>query len=217
MKIIVSNSVATILKCATAFGMSATLMGCAPTAEPYLRVEAPHARYFDSTCGSVPPPDLAYFPYHGIYISAEISSGVLLGLHIPDGMVAQLDSDVSVIEGETSGGRHVSERVHWQVSPHRVIGFNMPMDFRTLDPFQAGVTTTLGPLRGGGSVYGLYPWYLFVGKDPTHPEWFFAAPPAGLEKGTMILPAMTINGKRYPPGELTIDKKRYIGFTPINC
>lgn len=62
-----------------------------------------------------------------------------------------------------------------------------------MDPFQEGKTTTLGPLKGGGSAYGLYLWYLFVGINQDKSKAFIS-PPGDMTAGTITLPPITVNG-----------------------
>lgn len=181
----------------------------------YVSVEAPNAEYLRSACnGTAGFPDIAYYPFHGIFISLQLYP-VLIGIHVPDHNVVHLGDDIVVIRGRSPHGL-VNMVVHVKVSPHDVFGANWPREFGRMDPFQEGRTTTLGPLEGGGSAYGSYLWYLFVGTNQDKSKAFISAP-GDMTTGTITLPSITVNGMRYPRQTLRFVKKAYSGITSVNC
>ncbi len=190
--------------------VSTLLQACVAGSISYLRIDAPDAAYFKSTCGgSVGAPNITFYPFHGIFISME-ADPVLFGLHVPEGMVVQLESNTI----EISDGL-VHKDIHLQLAAQRAIGYNVPLDFRKLpDPFGSGVTT-LGPLPGA-SANGFHRWYFFMGTEEGKPGRF-VGPPRGLREGTVKVPPVTINGQRYPAQTLPIKSASYFTVMPVNC
>ena len=79
--------------------------GCAPIWGTYTRIEVPDAKYFGRSCGgSVGPKSVAYFPYHGIFLSIDIDSSIRFGINVPSGMTAELLGRTIHISGRTESG-----------------------------------------------------------------------------------------------------------------
>ena len=190
------------------------LQGCVPATLPYLRIEAPAARYLKSTCGgSVGAPQIVYYPFHGVFISID-PDPILVGLHVPAGVVVQLNGDTVKIAGSTKDGP-VNKEILLRLAPQQMVGLNVPPEFRKLpDPFNSDLTT-LGPLTGASSG-GYYRWYLFVSRDGREPE-HFVGPPLGLLEGTIEIPPITIDGQRYPAQVLPLNRTSYLTVMPVNC
>jgi hypothetical protein len=190
------------------------LQGCVPATLPYLRIEAPAASYFKSTCGgSVGAPQIVYYPFHGVFISID-PDPVLVGLHVPAGIVVQLNGDTVKMAGSTNAGP-ISKEIRLRLVPQSMVGLNVPPEFRKLpDPFNSDLTT-LGPLTGASS-NGHYRWYLFVGTNGREPERF-VGPPSGLLEGTVEIPSITIDGQRYPAQVLALKRESYFTVLPVNC
>jgi hypothetical protein len=75
------------------------LSGCFPYVSSYPKIEAAGATYVHSGCQSEPGPySMAYYPFHGIYISIDILDS-RLGLHIPTGTVVELNGKTVNIDG----------------------------------------------------------------------------------------------------------------------
>jgi hypothetical protein len=188
------------------------LGGCVPMVEHYLRIEAPEARYFDSSChGGAGPPSVIYYPYHGVFISLRITDVVALGVHVPAGFTAQIDSDRVRIVGISDQGS-VEVTLPIKAARQGSLGSVHPSEFSGFpDPFTS--PDHFGPLEGGTD-QGHYRWYLFVARtDPIH----LSTTPAGLLRGTVELPPMTINGQHYAPETLHFERKVHTEISPVNC
>src|SRR5260370_19106123 len=85
------------------FGLS--LSGCVPMTSMYEKIDVPGAVYFKEMCyASVGPPSVAYYPFHGIFISMNFSS-TELGIHVPAGTTVQLNDDTIRIAGTSKSGQ----------------------------------------------------------------------------------------------------------------
>ena len=193
---------------------SIVLAGCLPAAEKYQRIEATGARYFHSICqGGYGAQSVVYYPYHGIFISLSISNHIALGLHLPEGMTAQLNEEVVHISGFTESGP-VDESFPLRAVPQGALGTINPPEFVGLrDPFLSPLN--FGPLAGV-TERGRYIWYLFIAETVSEPRRIMS-PPNGLLRGTVQLPSMTINGELYEPQTLQFERQTYIGAYPVNC
>jgi hypothetical protein len=188
--------------------------GCVPGSISYLRVDAPGAVHLKSLCGgTVGAPEILYYPFESIFISVD-PQPILLGLHVPAGVVAQMDGDMVRITGTTSDGP-VSKEVRLQLAPQNMIGTNVPAEFRKLPDAFTSDLTTLSPLTGASSG-GYLRWYLFISRDDVRPG-HFVGPPPGLLEGTIELPPITIDGHRYPAQVLRINRASYATVIPVNC
>ena len=83
---------------------STLLSACFPMSTTYERIDAPDAKYYKSICrGTVGPPSTVYYPFHGIYISLDYRF-TTFGLHIPEGMTAQLTDNKLTVNGAGKSG-----------------------------------------------------------------------------------------------------------------
>lgn len=205
---------AAIVRCCAVVAI-AILEGCIPASISYLQIEAPSATHFKRTCSaSAGAPVIAYYPFHGIFISIDPNPVFFVGLHVPSGSVVQLSDDTVKIVGSGAAGP-VDLAIRLKISPHAVMGWNEPPAFRQLpDPFDS-TSSTLGALPGS-SANGYLRWYLFVGIQE-HDSGQFVGPPPGLLEGTIELPAMTINGQLYPAQVLPFKRTSYATVMPVNC
>jgi hypothetical protein len=186
------------------------LNGCVPNATKYWHINAPGAVYFHSECyGSSGPRSIAYYPYHGIYLSLELPD--TLALHIPPGSVVQLNATVIRVHG-LSGDGPFDATLNMQAMSHGGFANSGPMkiygsgDPHTSDPYTSH--DNFGPLRGGRNDEGKSLWYRYEAKGPI---------PKGAISGTLELPSVTVDGQHYEPQVLTFTQKTFVGFMPINC
>jgi hypothetical protein len=179
---------------------------------PYARIEAPGAVYFKYICrGTVGPPSTVYYPFHGIYISLNFDY-TSFGLHIPEGMTVQLTDNTITVDGISKSGP-VQATIHFKGHPRGSSGNNDPLEF-AISGFYAS-TDALGPFEGR-SVGSRYVYYSFMGIDENHPDRTIS-PPFGLLEGTVVLPAMIINGQLYGPQTLPFKQAKHSEISPINC
>lgn len=89
----------------------------------YQEPEVSGARYFKDTCGGFGAPEVAYYPYHHIFLSVAVVDGYnpVIGLHVPPGVTASLDYDHLKIVGHTTCGDFAVEGVLRAV-PHGSFG-----------------------------------------------------------------------------------------------
>jgi len=193
------------------------LCGCVPMTSKYLRIEAPGARYFHSSCrGGSGPPSVVYYPYHGIFISLDVTNVIALGLHLPAGTEAELDGHTVRITGvEEKGAVEVTLPI--RATEHGALGSRDPPEFQGMrDPYS--FPDQFGPLTGESDKKGRYLWYLFVSEtDPTLERATLLQAPPGLLRGTVELPPMTINGVRYESQMLPFERRTYAELSPVNC
>ncbi len=202
-----SRMLVTLLVCAAS-------SGCAPMRWSYEHIEAPDARYYQSVCyASVGPPSVAYYPFHGIFISLDVTNWVALGLHLPAGTTAQLNGNAVRISGTTNSGP-VDATIPIKAARHGSLGNGDPREFSALrDPFTS--PDYFGPLTGD-THDGKYVWYLFISEtDETQPH--LTPSPRGLIRGMVELPSITINGLRYDPQSLPLEHRVHTGISSINC
>jgi hypothetical protein len=85
--------------------LSLGLLGCVPWRYSYEHLDVPGARYFQSACQhSAGPPSMAYYPFHVIFISLDVTHTVTLGLHLPAGTTAALNGTTVRITGSADSG-----------------------------------------------------------------------------------------------------------------
>jgi len=193
-----------------------TLASCIPMSFQYQRIEASGARYFQSSChASVGPPSVVYYPYHGIFISLDITNQIALGLHLPAGTDAQLNNNMVHISGIADGGS-VDVNISIRAAVQGSLGSIDPPEFRGLrDPFLRA--DNFGPLTGE-SKNGRYMWYLFISEtDSDGGHVRVLTTPHGLLRGTVVLPTITINGQPYGPQTLRFERRSYRAIAPVNC
>jgi hypothetical protein len=192
----------------------AVLAGCVPISWPYERIDAPEARYFKSVChASVGPPSVAYYPYHGIFLSLDITDSLALGLHLPDGTSARLDGNTVRISGTTETGS-VDVRLPLRAARQGSLGNGNPFEFSGLpDPYSS--PDNFGPFLGA-SKNGRYVWHLFISETDIEPIRTISTP-GGLLRGTIELPPITIGAETYPPQILHFERHVHRELSPANC
>ena len=187
------------------------LSACFPMSSTYEHIDAPGSAYFKSICrGTIGPPSTVYYPFNGIYVSLNFSS-TTFGLHIPDGMVVQLNGDVIKVTGATSSGE-VQKAVHIKAVKPGASGNNDPIEFG----FPGAYTSAdnLGPFTGASSGTRFI-YYLFMGVDEDRPDRTVSLP--YLLDGVVELPSLTINGHHYESQSLHFKQMKYSEIAPINC
>ena len=179
----------------------------------YEKIDVPGAVYFKEMCyASVGPPSVAYYPFHGIFISVNFNS-TELGVHVPAGTTVQLNDDTIRIAG-TSKSAQFEKSVRIKAFRQGSSGNGDPRQFRRLpDPY--GSPSDLGPFVGN-SVGDSYVYHFFMGIDENNPERTVSLP-VDLIYGTIELPSMTINGQRYDRQTLPFKQTRFSEIAPINC
>ena len=190
----------------SALAVLSALSGCTVGLWHYQRIEAPAADYLQARCqGRSGPPELAYYPFNGIFISLALDP-LQLGLHIPRGQSVALADHALVIAGP--GGDPVL-RVTLKAARTHVMADDDPAAFSMApDPYTA--PDNFGPLRGGAHD-GFPLWYLFdedvSARAPDAPD-----PAAFLDRlksGTVQVPALTINGRTWPAQVLPFTRTSY--------
>lgn len=195
-----------------------SIAGCVPVvAGHYLSVDAPKAQYFKHTCGgTVGPPSIAYFPYHGIYVSAWLPA-LMLGLHLPANSEAKLDSNELRITAITPSGPIEETYPLVLQSFEKALGLNPPPELRRQTDGQKYGNVINGTVKGAVAGQGIL-WYLFrAGDRKQPPDQYGVSLPAKSSGGDFEVPAMTINGVHYPAQPLPITRKTYSELMPVNC
>lgn len=191
---------------------SILLTACFPMSTTYEHIDAPDAKYFKSIChATIGPPSTVYYPYHGIYISLNFTF-TSFGLHIPEGMTAQLNDNTINVNGISHSGP-VQRIIHFKAFPQGAGGNNDPPEFAVRAPYTS--RDALGPFEGR-SVGDRYVYYFFNGVDDDHPNRMVSLP-IDLTEGTIELPSMTINGQRYERQILPFKQTKYFEISPVNC
>lgn len=204
----------TYIRLLLAVSVALTLLGCVPITSTYIRVDAPDARRFGSDChGSSGPQSVVYYPFHEVYISFDMNPWIRLGLHIPDGVTAQMNGNEVRILGRTENGSiDFSARI--KAVSRGALGSVNPPEFKALpDPYLS--PDDYGPFRGASKGEN-HIWHLYVAEDDQSPPQLILAPD-GLIDGTIELPSMTINGKTHVPQKLQFKRQRYTGMAVANC
>ena len=185
--------------------------GCVPVNEQYQRVEVADAVYLQGLCGDSGPPNWAYYPFHGIFISVSLTP-LQLGLHYPAGTTVTLDGDTITIRGSR---QHELIQLTGHLTPaiHTALGNAAPEDFDDMsDPLDpTGKSAYHRSSKNRGLV-----WANFIARDVHAPNRIFPMP-KDLEHAKILIPSITINGQKFDPQELSIMRKKYTGITPINC
>lgn len=197
-----------------AIAVSMLSLGCVPISGTYLRPDAPGARFFGVSCyGSAGAPAVAYFPYHGAFVSLAVDTEVRMGLHLPSGTTGQLHGDIAQIEAESSGG-HISMTLHLIPRRRGSLGSVQPNEFSRA-PDLCALKGGLGPFTGQ-TVDGGYAWCMLVAasqSDQNRLEFM----PRGITSGVVELPAISVNGVRYEALRIPFSRQRYSEISPINC
>jgi hypothetical protein len=195
--------------------LTATVLGgCFPVASTYLRIEAPEARYIGNGCwGSAGAPSVAYFRFHGAFISLNIDHQVRLGLHLPSGTTGQLNGDAIKIEGESSNGP-ITALLRIKPMGRGSVGTINPREFLQL-PDPCSSNGSFGPFVGE-TKNGGHLWCMFLATSESDPHRIAHLPP-GLVSGVVEIPSVTVNGIRYDPARLPFRREPYREMAPINC
>ncbi len=190
-----------------------TASACVPAWSTYERINAPDAVRYKSACsGTVGPPSIVYYPYHGIYISLDFSS-TTFGLHIPEGMTVKLNDNTIKIDGISKSGQ-VQKTVHFKAFKQGATGSeNLPEVHGLAAPYIS--PDDLGPFEGR-SVGNRYVYYFFLGVNDNNPNRLVSLP-FDLLEGTIELPSLTINGQRFEPQSLPFKQTSYFEIMPVNC
>lgn len=194
------------------------LAGCAVMPVGYQKPEVPNARYFQDTCGGFGAPEVAYYPYHGIFVSVALVEGYFpaVGLHVPLGMTASLDDNSVKVTGRTAQGEFAVVGVlqavrHWSFgnwAPH------FPPFLWQPDPYRS--PTDLVSLQGGGTASGGYFWYLFAAFPSSDSTRYLALPPH-VSSGEIELPPITVDGRKYPAQRIPFERRTVVRVMPVNC
>lgn len=185
--------------------------GCVPLSEHYQRVEVADATYLQGLCGASGPPDWAYYPFHGIFISVSLAP-LQLGLHYPQGTTVTLDGDIATITGLRQ-----NEPIKWSTlltpAKHAALGNDAPEEFdAAIDPLDpSGKSAYHRSSKGLG-----FTWANFIGRDPHAPNRVQPTP-KDLEGAKIVIPPIMINGQKYQSQQLPIIRKSYTGVMPVNC
>jgi hypothetical protein len=187
--------------------ISSQFVGCVPIFESYQRVDVVDARYLHGICASYGPRDLAYFPFHGIFLSLSLSS-LQFGLHYSKTTTVELASDEVTVVGSRHGAP-----ASWSAKlvpiMHGGLGTDPPEFAYMIDPITS--TTDHRTQKEPDTI-----WASYSIRDRNLPNRIVAIP-RDMEPATIRIPAMTINGTKYEPQELTIVRKKYSGVIPVNC
>jgi hypothetical protein len=174
---------------------------------PYEQIQVPDARYFKSICyHSFGPSSVAYYPFHGIFISLDVTNFVELGLHLPAGTTVELDGHTVRITGSADSGP-IDTTIPIQAAQRDPLEFSAHDTFTSADNF--------GPLLGDTS-NGRDLWYSFISVT-SEPVPHFIPTPSGLIRGTVELPPITINGQSYDAQSIPFERRVHTEISPINC
>ncbi|MGH8210432.1 MAG: hypothetical protein ACREU6_12745 [Steroidobacteraceae bacterium] len=180
----------------------------------YEHIEVPGARYFKQNCyASIGPPSVAYYPFHGIFISLDVTYTVALGLHLPAGTTVKLNGNtVHIISIADSGP--IDLTIPIRAARHGSRGNGDPREFYGMrDPFTSA--DNFGPLAGDTD-HGRYLWYLFISETAESPPHIIRTP-HGLIRGTVELPSISINGQTYDAESVPFERRVHTEISPINC
>lgn len=189
------------------------LSGCIPMRNRYEHIDVPDARYFKSSCyHTFGPPSVAYYPFHGIYISLDVTNTVELGLHLPAGTTVELNGDTVHITGSADSGP-IDTTIPIRAARHDYVRKGDPLEFRARDTFTSA--DNFGPLLGDTSD-GRDLWYSFISVT-SDPVRHVIPTPSGLIRGTVQLPPITINGQSYEGQSIPFERRVHTEISPINC
>jgi hypothetical protein len=187
------------------------MSGCIPMRYPYEHIDVPAARYFKSTCyHTFGPQSIAYYPFHGIFVSLDVTDTVALGLHLPAGTTAELNGHTVHIIGSTDSGQ-IDTTIPIRAAQHDYVRKGDPLEFSLRDPFTS--EDHFGPLLGDTN-NGRNLWYRFVSvtSEPRR-----IPTPRELIRGTIELPSITINGQTYEAQSIPFERRVHVEISPINC
>jgi hypothetical protein len=180
---------------------------------PYEHLEISDARYFRQTCyHTVGPPSVAYYPFHGIFISLDVTRTIKLGLHLPAGTTVELGGNTVRIIGVAESGP-IDTTIPIRATRHDYVRKGDPLEFGDRDTFTSA--DNFGPLLGGAS-NGRNLWYSFSSQT-SEPIPHIIRTPAGLIRGTVELPSITINGQAFDSQSIPFERRAHTEIEPINC
>ena len=196
--------------------------GCAPIWGTYTRIEVPDAKYFGRKCGgSVGPKSVAYFPYHGIFLSIDIDSSIRFGINVPSGMTAELLGRTIHISGRTESGPIEFKATMVPTTTTGIFGSakrpeSMPFFTRG---YRDPAANSFGPFKGETSKEkdNQHIWYMFSAFDESETPRRLVQVPRGLVSGTIELPTLAVNGQRFGPQKLPFSRDSYFDISPVNC
>ena len=186
---------------------------CAPYSQTYLRIDAPDATYHAPECGGGPKTS-AYYPFHGVFISVEITRGIRMGLHLPQGTTAELIGRAITIEGHTDDG---PIKLTTPITPTIAGAFGTPGSriFERIDNTEQlhPDPRNFGPFHGRSKGDRII-WYSFAAYQAPHRHLYA---PKGLKDGYVDLPALRVNGQKFEAQRLPFQRELWRGIVPINC
>jgi hypothetical protein len=188
-----------------------SISGCVPVSQHYERAEAPDAVYLQGLCGGSGPPNWAYYPFHGIFVSVTLSP-LQVGLHYPPGTTVSLEGSALTITGWREN-MFVTMPAQLSAAVHDVFGNTAPEQFDAMvDPLAVNGRSGYRRSSAGRGMI----WANFIGRDPNAPSRSVTVP-TDLERAKIVIPSMTVNGRAYPSQELSIVNRMYRGIIPVNC
>jgi len=180
---------------------------------PYEHIEVSDVRYFKKTCyHTIGPPSVAYYPFHGIFISLDVTDTVELGLHLPAGTTVELNGNSVHIIGSADSGP-IDTTIPIRAARHDYVRKGDPLEFGMRDPFTS--VDNFGPLLGDTS-NGRNLWHSFISVS-SEPRPHVISTPLGLIRGTVELPSITINGQSYEAQSIPFERRVHTEISPINC
>ena len=189
------------------------LSGCIPMRYSYEHIDVPDARYFKSICyHTFGPPAVAYYPFHGIFISLDVTNTIELGLHLPAGTTVVLNGNSVHITGSAGSGS-IDTTIPIRAARHDYVREGDPLEFSARDTFTSA--DNFGPLLGDTS-NGRNLWYSFISVT-SEPIPHVIQTPRGLIRGTVELPPITINGQSYKSQSIPFERRVHTEIAPINC
>jgi hypothetical protein len=189
------------------------LSGCLPMRYPYEHIEVPDARYFKKICyHTFGPPSVAYYPFHGIFISLDVTYTIELGLHLPAGTTVELNGNTVHIIGSADSGP-IDTIIPIRAARHDYVRKGDPLEFSVRDPFTSA--DNFGPLLGDTN-NGRNLWYSFISVT-SEPIPHIIPTPRGLIRGTVELPSIMINGQSYEAQSIPFERRVHVEISPVNC
>ena len=157
-------------------------------------------------------PSVAYYPFHGIFISLDLTNIVELGLHVPAGTTVELNGSTVHMTGIADSGP-IDTTIPIRAARHDYVRKNDPLAFSARDTFTAA--DNFGPLLGDTS-NGRDLWYSFI-SETSEPVPHYIRTPNGLIRGTVELPPITINGQSYEAQSIRFERRVHTEVSPVNC
>jgi hypothetical protein len=155
---------------------------------------------------------MAYYPFHGIFISLDVTHSVTLGLHLPAGTTAALDGKTVRIIGSADSGP-VDATIPIRAAQHDYVYKYDQFEANPRDTFTSAdyFGPLLGDTNGGRDL-----WYSFISETSEQIPHLILTP-KGLIRGTVELPPITINGQSYEGQSVPFEHRVHTEISPINC